>query len=151
MSSNYDQQSLTTTSKPKKLPGELLLEGVYTSESGKKFLFDAITGNPKIVIIAFLEDPGFGNLLSVTEDSFNKFKSEVLDKNVEWTGAERRIIEDRKVKFVYENIPGTWRRNDDKVNSIKGGKPKRNRLSSRRKPTKRRRSRRNLNRKTKKN
>jgi hypothetical protein len=47
-------------------------------------------------------------------------------------------------------FPGTWRSDEGIVSSHQGGKPKHNRRSTHRKPTKRRRTRR-VYRKTKKN
>jgi hypothetical protein len=92
----------------------------------------------------FQKISGVSYRLIVTEKSFEKFKSKVLDKDVEWKDLVQ-IID------VPDGIPGTWQSNKSKVKSYEGGKPKRNRPSSRRRPTKRRRSRRNVNRKTKKN
>ena len=83
-------------------------------------------------------------MMHVTKQSFEDFKSRVLDKNVEWTNAT--IMPDN----VDVNIPGTWRSDEDIVTSYQGGKPKHNRRFTHRKPTKRRRSRR-VYRKPKKN
>lgn len=130
---------------------DVLLNGIYTSNSGLPIPFTAFNGRPGVVIIwlegsvsAFSRISGHGDRLYVTEESFEKFKSNVLDKEgVEWKGFSH-------VTNV-PNVPGTWQSNKSIVDSYEGGKPKRNRPSSRRRPTKRRRSRRNVNRKTKKN
>ncbi len=87
---------------------------------------------------------GNGKMMHVTKQSFEDFKSRVLDKNVEWTNAT--IMPDN----VNVNIPGTWQSDEDIVRSYEGGKPKHNRRTTHRKPTKRRRSRR-VYRKPKKN
>ena len=85
--------------------------------------------------------------LHITPESFEYFKDNVLNQNVPW----KNVVVPRVV-----SIPGTWQTNTDIAAFYDGGssrKPKRNRLSSRRKSNKRRRSRRNrrnVNRKTKK-
>jgi hypothetical protein len=85
-----------------------------------------------------------GRDLHITPESFEYFKDNVLNQNVFWNNAVvPRVV----------SIPGTWQTNTNIAASYDGGssrKPKRIRLSSRRKSNKRRRSRRNVNRKTKK-
>ena len=85
-----------------------------------------------------------GRELHITPASFESFKEKILDKNVPWNPVVAHTV----------SIPGTWQSNNNIVASYDGGssrKPKRNRLSTRRKLNKRRRSRRNVNRKNKKN
>jgi hypothetical protein len=89
-------------------------------------------------------------MLHVTKQSFEDFKSRVLDKNVEWTNAT--IMPDKR----NVTVPGKWIRVitgderpevfDGATKGYYGGSRKHNH----RKPTKRRRSRR-VYRKTKKN
>ena len=85
-----------------------------------------------------------GRELHITPESFESFKEKILDKNVPWNPVVAHTV----------SIPGTWQSNNNIVASYYIGgsrKPKRNRLSTRRKLNKRRRSRRNVNRKNKKN
>ena len=93
-------------------------------------------------------------MLHVTKESFEDFKSRVLDKNVEWTNAT--IIPNVNV-----NVPGKWIRVDGEKKTVITGdedlevynraiKYGGSRKHTHRKPTKRRRSRR-VYRKTKKN
>jgi hypothetical protein len=128
------------------------LEGVYRPDEKRVWGFTAIKGAPNIVLLIISIPRVRVDILSVTVSSFEHFKQQVLDKNVEWKKAEMRIMgDDQKEQYVEEDLPGTWESNKGIVDSYNGGKSKRNRISSRRRPTKRRRSRRNLNRKTKKN
>lgn len=87
-------------------------------------------------LIRQLSNVGNGGMFHVTKDSFNDFKSRVLDKNVEW----KAVMPSKTVL-----IPGTWSSKQATVGGIR-----RARSSKSSKPTKRRRSRR-VYRKPKKN
>ena len=129
-----------------------LITGQYTPPTGTPIGFEIHTGNNatdnKLITLSeysrdiFNVYPGSkGEVLHITPASFEYFKNSVLNKNVPW----KNVVVPRVV-----SIPGTWQ---SKNSSVGGSsrKPKRNRLSTRRKLNKRRRSRRNVNRKNKKN
>ena len=132
-----------------------LITGQYTPPTGDPIKFEIIAGNNgtdnKVIKlaeestnIAKVYSDSKGRELHITPASFEYFKEKILDKNVPWNPVVAHTV----------SIPGTWQSNDNIVESYTDGgsrKPKRNRLSTRRKLNKRHRSRRNVNRKNKKN
>jgi len=124
---------------PPPSPGAPIGFEIHTGENA--------TDNKVITLVNYSRDidkvyPGSkGEDLHITPGSFEYFKKSVLNQNVPW----KNVVVPRVV-----SIPGTWQTNTNIAASYDGGssrKPKRIRLSSRRKSNKRRRSR---NRKTKK-
>jgi hypothetical protein len=140
------------------------LKGFYISKSRKSIPFTAAINDSDVVAIYFtgfsasLAQANIGNgyMLHVTKQSFEDFKSRVLDKNVEWTNAT--IMPDK----VNVTVPGKWVRVDGEKKTVITGDERPevfdgatkgyggSRKHNHRKPTKRRRSRR-VYRKTKKN
>ena len=137
----------------------LLITGQYTPPSGPPIGFEIHTTGKnatdnKLILLgkaspefAKVNPTGYGIALPIVASSFEYFKENVLNnnQNVSW----KALVVPKS-----DSIPGTWQSNDNIVESYDGGgsrKPKRNRLSTRRKLNKRRRSRRNVNRKNKKN
>jgi hypothetical protein len=140
------------------------LKGFYTSKKGTLIPFTAVFNSGVVGILftgfsASLAQANIGNgyMLHVTNQSFEDFKSRVLDKpDVEWTNAT--IMPGN----VNVNVPGTWRSDDgNKKTVITGDEETKvfdraikgyggSRKHTHRKPTKRRRTRR-VYRKPKKN
>lgn len=154
--------------------GYFNLKGVYILSEDRKLNFEAVTG-PETTAIVFGDGHagyreiqeifgGTGMVIGVTNESFDNFKKNVLDKETPWTNVE--LANGRTI----DNVEGTWRRRNTqgsqssmslpppqssaplptRTSNVGGGKPKRTRRPTHRKPTKRRRNRRG-NRKTKKN
>jgi hypothetical protein len=140
-----------------------LLEGFYTSKSGIQIPFTAFAHKDCVAIIlekpvgqlAAISQHSRGQILHITRESFEDLKSNVLDKDVNWTNVKH-------IRFA-ETVPGTWRSDDgNKTKVITGyeepevfdsaikGYYGGSRKHNHRKPTKRRRSRR-VYRKPKKN
>ena len=137
------------------IPGIWMCDHYIPPSPGTPIKFEIIAGNNgtdnKVIKlaeestnIAKVYSDSKGRELHITPASFEYFKEKILDKNVPWNQVVAHTV----------SIPGTWQSNNNIVASYdRGGsrKPKRNRLSTRRKLNKRHRSRRNVNRKNKKN
>jgi hypothetical protein len=103
----------------------ILVKGQYTSQSGRKLDYEMAKWNDGRIMVGFTEgiSKGIrdaklitsekldGRVFYVSQDEFDYFKTNILNKNVQWA------VENKDEEHV--TIPGTW---SGSVKSVSGGR-----------------------------